>query len=97
MKHIAYVGLAGVILVGSLAIPMRAQDQPLGDYARKVRQEKAKEQPTSKKFDNDNLPSDDKLSIVGNASAEPEDGAADKAAEDGRKSPCDGGGPAKRL
>ena len=78
MKHITYVWLAGVILTLGLAVPARAQDQqPLGDYARKVRQEKTKEQPATKKFDNDNLPVDDKLSIVGNAPATPEEGAAD--------------------
>lgn len=77
MKHITYVWLAGVMFAGSLAIPSRAQDQPLGDYARKVRQEKTKAQPANKKFDNDNLPTNDKLSIVGNAAPAPEEGAAD--------------------
>jgi hypothetical protein len=77
MKHITYVWLAVIIFAGGMAIPTRAQDQPLGDYARKVRQEKTKEQPANKKFDNDNLPTDDKLSIVGNAAAAPEEGAAD--------------------
>ena len=77
MKHVTYVWLAGIIFAGGMAIPTRAQDQPLGDYARKVRQEKTKEQPANKKFDNDNLPTDDKLSIVGNAAAAPEEGAAD--------------------
>jgi hypothetical protein len=82
MKHITYVWLAVIIFAGGLAIPTRAQDQPLGDYARKVRQEKTKEQPANKKFDNDNLPTDDKLSIVGNAAAAPEESAdADKSAE----------------
>jgi hypothetical protein len=83
MKHIVYVGLAGMILAGSLAIPMRAQDEPLGDYARKVRQEKTKEQPANKKFDNDNLPTEEKLSVVGNAA--PEQGAADTAEKPAEK------------
>lgn len=77
MKHIAYVGLAGAILAASLAVPARAQDQSLGDYARKVRQEKVKEQSATKKFDNDNLPVNDKLSIVGNAPATPDENNAD--------------------
>ena len=40
----------------------------LGDYARKVRQEK--KPSTAKKYDNDNLPVNDKLSVVGNAPAD---------------------------
>ena len=52
--------------------------QPLGDYARTVRKDKEKDPKTSvKKYDNDNLPVNDKLSIVGNAPAEePAAGAA---------------------
>jgi hypothetical protein len=73
MKRIKCIGLGFVlasltILLGS---PARAQttssapDQSsLGDYARKVRKDPAaKAKP--KVFDNDNLPTDDKLSIVG--------------------------------
>lgn len=78
MKQFKYVWLAAVVVAGSLSIPSSAQDQqPLGDYARKVRQEKTKEQqPSGKKFDNDNLPNDDKLSIVGSPAAAPADDAA---------------------
>jgi hypothetical protein len=83
MKHTTYVLAAGMILAASLAIPARSQDQPLGDYARKVRQEKTKEQPATKKFDNDNLPVNDKLSIVGSTPEAPVENAtdADKSAE----------------
>jgi hypothetical protein len=76
MKHVTYMWLAGIIFTGSLAIPGRAQDQPLGDYARKARQERSKEQPATKKFDNDNLPVEDKLSIVGNAAPAAEESSA---------------------
>ena len=70
MKRIAYVRMAGVILAGlmaSLASAQNstAQEQPLGDYARAVR--KDKKPATAKQFDNDNLPAQDKLSVVGNA------------------------------
>lgn len=70
MKRIAYVRIAGVILVGLMASfasaqTSTAQDQPLGDYARAVR--KDKKPATAKQFDNDNLPAEDKLSVVGNA------------------------------
>ena len=63
MKRIGYVFLAEVVLTGVLATLAGAQSQPLGDYARSVRKE---EKPASaKKYDNDNLPTSDKISIVG--------------------------------
>ncbi|HUK25638.1 MAG TPA: hypothetical protein VLV49_13735 [Terriglobales bacterium] len=56
-------------LAGLLAVPLSAQQESLGDYARQVRKEKADEQPVpaARKFDNDNLPRNDKLSVVGPA------------------------------
>jgi hypothetical protein len=71
MKRIAYVRIAVLILAGMMAslasAQSTAQEQPLGDYARAVR--KDKKPATAKQFDNDNLPAQDKLSIVGNAAA----------------------------
>jgi hypothetical protein len=77
MKSIACSGFGLVLLLGAVAGPAFAQDQApanqpsdnaLGDYARQVRKA-----PTSKSkpkvFDNDNLPKDDKLSIVGQTPA----------------------------
>jgi hypothetical protein len=71
MKRIKYVGFViavSAVLLGSLAVAQTsssAQDQSsLGDYARKVRKDPAaKAKP--KVFDNDNLPTNDKLSVVG--------------------------------
>jgi hypothetical protein len=59
-----------MILPVALASSASAQDsttqpQPLGDYARSVRKDK-KTAPT-KQYDNDNMPVDDKLSVVGSA------------------------------
>jgi hypothetical protein len=73
MKRIAYVFLAEIVLTGMLVMLAGAQSEPLGDYARAVRKENKKE--VGKKYDNDNLPVNDKISIVGNApdSAGPED------------------------
>src|SRR6478672_7495448 len=66
MKRMGYVFLAEVVLTGVLASLAGAQSQPLGDYARSVRKE---EKPASaKKYDNDNLPTSDKISIVGQTS-----------------------------
>ena len=67
MKRIAYVFLAEIALSGLLVTLAGAQSQPLGDYARSIRKEDKKE--VSKKYDNDNLPTSDKISIVGNAPA----------------------------
>jgi hypothetical protein len=79
MKHIAWCGIGLVMLLSSAAVPAGAQNQAastpsasqtsaaspsLGDYARQVR----KDPGTASKpkvFDNDNLPREDKLSIVG--------------------------------
>ena len=73
MKRIAYVWLAATILAGTLTTLAGAQSEPLGDYARSVRKEKKQEKLESgKRFDNDNLPKTDKLSIVGNAAQERE-------------------------
>jgi hypothetical protein len=49
-----------------------AQDAPLGDLARQVR--KQKPASTNKTFDNDNLPKDDKVSVVGQAPEQSSDG-----------------------
>jgi len=62
-----------------------AQTDSLGDYARSVR--KDKDTPTSaKKFDNDNLPMDDKLSVVGQPPTDDANKVAD-AAQPGEGSP----------
>jgi len=74
MKRTIYLWLTGIVLAG-IAVPPAsaqstttpqtsvAQDTPLGDYARTVRNNK--KQQNAKQFDNDNLPKDDKLSVVG--------------------------------
>ncbi len=74
MKRITYVGFVFAlftIMAGSTALAQTTQtttqapDQSsLGDYARKVHKDPAaKAKP--KVFDNDNLPTEDKLSVVG--------------------------------
>jgi hypothetical protein len=78
MKHITCGGLVFVFCMfafGSWAYAQNSsaaqdtsqtQDQSLGDFARKVHKDTsatAKAKP--KVFDNDNLPSDDKISVVG--------------------------------
>jgi hypothetical protein len=58
------------------AQPSTADQQPLGDYARSVRKEKNQ---AVKSFDNDNLPMEDKLSVVGATPASDEHPAANPA------------------
>jgi hypothetical protein len=97
MKSIARVGLGLVFALSTLLsfsaaaqIPPAPQDQSsLGDYARKVRKDPAAPKAKPRVFDNDNLPANDKLSIVGQpaetaSAAAPADDkdAATKPAED---------------
>ncbi len=72
MKRIACSGIGLLLSVGLLGLSALAQNQSqsgessLGDYARQVRKAPA---PKQKVFDNDNLPKDTKLSIIGPAPA----------------------------
>jgi hypothetical protein len=70
MKRIVNAGLGlmvSTILLTCFAGAQRT-DPPLGDYARKVRKDPAaKAKP--KVFDNDNLPTEDKLSVIGQPAA----------------------------
>jgi len=69
MKRIAHFWAAAILVAAAASFASAqdstAQPQSLGDYARTVRKEK---KPTAaKQFDNENLPVDDKLSVVGGA------------------------------
>ena len=98
MKHIACSGMGLVLLLGLTGLPAGAQNQTpstsqnsssgssssgssLGDYARQVRKDPA---GTSKPkvYDNDNLPREDKLSVVGQTPATTTASTAPTAAED---------------
>jgi hypothetical protein len=63
-----YITFAGMIL--ALVAVCNAQSGSLGDYARAARKEN---KPTAtKSFDNDNLPRDSQLSVVGNSTDTPQ-------------------------
>jgi len=90
MKRVFSSLLAGIVISVAASTTAAAQSQPssLGDYARAVRKTKPKTAPAAKSYDNDNLPNDSTLSVVGKASEPaPEAGkddakdAKDKAAE----------------
>lgn len=94
MKRIALVATTGIFvatLFGSLAL---AQNAPLGDYARQARKQKGQQTPAAKTFDNDNLPKDDKLSVVGQAPAETADASAAAGNGETTAAPADGAAPA---
>ncbi len=79
MKRIAQIWLAGTI--GILLMVTAAGAQSLGDYAREVRKEKPQKPPAAKHFDNDNLPKDEHISVVGQPAAAPAGDAANAAAK----------------
>lgn len=101
MKLNANVGIGIALFLGLAGIPAGAQTQAsstqqaspavpsLGEYARQVRKEPdSKSKP--KVFDNDNLPKEDKLSVVGNATTPPPDAAEPKPAETASTAPAAG-------
>jgi hypothetical protein len=92
MKQLTCNGIGLALVLGMLGLPAGAQNQApsntsssssgssLGDYARQVRKDpSAKAKP--KVFDNDNLPTQDKLSIVGPTAASTTDNSASSQAQ----------------
>ena len=71
MKHSAYIRLGLTLSTALLASLAGAQNSvppgqsSLGDYARKIHKDPDAAKAKPKIFDNDNLPKDDKLSVVG--------------------------------
>ena len=92
MKRMGYVFLAEAVLAGMLVTLAGAQTESLGDYARGIRKD---EKPASaKKYDNDNLPTSDKISVVGDATgSSPEDANAASTPSDSAAQPKDGTKP----
>ena len=105
MKQITTYGIGLVLLFGVAAIPSNAQNQTqsntqnpsspsLGDYARQVRKDpEAKSKP--KVFDNDNLPREEKLSVVGKPSESADNTPAAPQANEsqGAAAPASGANP----
>jgi hypothetical protein len=65
MKNMKHFAIASVILMGVSG----AAAQSLGDYARTARKNKPESASASRHFDNDNLPTNETLSVVGPAPA----------------------------
>lgn len=61
MKHTKHVAIATLLLLGAVGVSA----QSLGDYARAARKNKPDTAPASRHYDNDNLPTNEQLSVVG--------------------------------
>jgi len=73
---LSMAGLNGGLQAQTASNPQASPAEPsLGAYARQVRKE-PDAKPKAKVFDNDNLPKEDKLSVVGNATAPAPEAAA---------------------
>lgn len=70
MKRTILMAIGALVLTGATA----ATAQSLGDYARNVRKNKPQPSTTGRYYDNDNLPADGQLSVVGPAPAAPSPG-----------------------
>jgi|SRR6516165_5756377 hypothetical protein len=73
MKRITTAATIVVLFTALSALAAFAQNAPLGDYARQVRKQKGHQAPPVKSYDNDTIPRDDKVSVVGQAPAENQD------------------------
>ncbi|HTW30481.1 MAG TPA: hypothetical protein VMD76_02320 [Candidatus Sulfotelmatobacter sp.] len=106
MKLIANRGMEWILILGMAAVPAAAQNQAqaptpagpqtsapstsLGSYARQIRKDPGTT-AKPKVYDNDNLPTDDKLSVVGPEPTAPVNGAsADSKPDDSAKPAADG-------
>lgn len=105
MKRIGQFFLTGILLMAGAGFLMgqatsTSTDQSLGDYARSVRKQNANKPPAAKEYNNDNLPTNDKLSVVGNttddASADQNKPAADNSANKDAAKVKPGQSPADR-
>lgn len=93
MKRILYFWLAAVVtMVAVSSIAAAAQSQPtsssssLGAYARAVKKTQKQEKVSGKVYDNDNLPKNSSVSVVGGSTAPASDKDQDPdAAKDGEK------------
>jgi hypothetical protein len=85
MKLTKYlISTLAVFCVLTVGLAAQSQNQPLGDYARRVKKTTPapKVKPASHVYDNDNLPRETTLSIVGNESSETDSGGEHEKAKD---------------
>jgi hypothetical protein len=75
MKRLLFLVMLTGIAIAGVDAAAQTQSPSLGDYARAVKKTKPESRKASKTYDNDNLPNNSKLSVVG---AAPTEAAADK-------------------
>jgi hypothetical protein len=78
LKRIFVLTMAAICLALVTTATAQTQSQPLGDYARAVKKTKRVEK-SAKTYDNDNLPENGKVSVVGATSPESTSANDDKA------------------
>jgi len=81
MKRATNIALKGLLVAGLMVPTALAQSQnhDLGEYAREHKKEKEAEAPTKRVYDNDNLPHEEHISIVGPSEQSANDQKAQKA------------------
>jgi len=95
MKPVLRLIPAAVVLAIALSTMAAAQSQSqsLGDYARAARKAKPASKGAAKTYDNDNLPRNTSLSVVGQASAAPADQSKE---QDSKEQSKDAASPGKQ-
>ena len=80
MKRVLGFSLAGIVILLAAGMTAAAQSQssPLGDYARATKKNKPGAKTPARVYDNDNLPGNSALSVVGNTSQGAGDHSQDK-------------------
>jgi hypothetical protein len=92
MKRAAHYWLSGAVALGLLTGIgwAQAQQDSLAEYARHKRMEKQSEPAPKKVFDNDNLPREEHISVVGNKPSEPaEDATAEATSTTNESAPAE--------
>jgi hypothetical protein len=82
MKRLLFLVMLTGIAIAAVDAAAQTQSPALGDYARAVKKSKPASRKASKTYDNDNLPNNSKLSVVG---ATPTEAAAEKDNKDQNK------------
>jgi len=90
MKRLVYVWLSGVMIAMMLASAAQSQDDKLAEHARQRRKEK-QAQGEKKVYDNDNLPRQEHISVVGSERASSSTDATRSAEASGSASSKAGG------
>lgn len=69
----------GIVIAALILLGASASAQSLGDYARTVRKNKPQSDTASRHYDNDNLPTNEQLSVVGPEASAPAKGGQNAA------------------